>query len=69
MVEKTVLEVAIAPKTDNIDFQLTVQELRLIRNFRTLKVGAKEMLVDLSEQYTRTLPADRPDLRLVRPTE
>jgi hypothetical protein len=66
--DETVPTMAAVPKGDNEEFHLTGQELRLIRNFRALKAGARDMLVDLSEQYKRTLPAEAPSLQLVRST-
>lgn len=68
MMDETVPTMAAVPKGDSEEFQLTDQELRLIRNFRALKAGARDMLVDLSEQYKRTLPAEAPSLQLVRST-
>lgn len=66
MLDETVPRVVATAKIDNDGFQLTGRELRLIRNFRAVKPGAQEMLLDLSEQYKRTLPATPPVLRLLR---
>jgi hypothetical protein len=46
---------------------LSADERRLIRNYRAVKAAAQSMLVDLSEQWAKTLPAERPSLRLVGP--
>lgn len=51
------------------EFQLNARERRLIDNFRAMKGSAKEMLVDLSEQYKRTLPASPVKLTLLRSGE
>lgn len=66
MVDETAPSLAVAIKYHNPEFQLTNKELRLIRNFRAMKESAKDMLVDLSEQYRRTLPAEPVRLRLLR---
>jgi hypothetical protein len=52
-------------KVVNAALQLTDEERQLINNFRAMKSCAKEMLVDLSSEYRRTLPAVRVHLTLV----
>lgn len=64
MVDETVPSMTVAVSNDD-EYQLTARERSLIRNFRTLKGGAQEMLLDLSEQYKRTLPAERAKLKLL----
>jgi hypothetical protein len=49
----------------NDDLHLTDEERRLILNFRAVEACAQEMLVDLSGQYKRTLPAAPVCLRVV----
>lgn len=56
-------------KTGGDDFQLTSSERRLIQNFRAMKGTARDMMLDLSEQYRRTLPAVPVSLRLLRTGE
>ena len=51
------------------ELQLSSRERRLLTNFRQMKESAREMLVDLSDQYRRTLPEKRAELRLLRPGE
>jgi hypothetical protein len=51
--------------SEHDDLHLTAKERRLILNFRATKVSAKEMLLDLSDQYKRTLPAEPVKLRLL----
>jgi hypothetical protein len=67
MMEKTGPKVAIAPKTDNDGFQLSSRERSLISSFRAMKGSAQGMLLDLAEQYKRTLPAEPVKLRLLTP--
>ncbi len=45
---------------------LSGSEQRLIANYRHMKDSAQEMLLDLSAQYRRTLPATPVRLRLLR---
>lgn len=47
------------------DLVLTAEERAHICNCRAMKVEAKIMLFDLSTIYARTLPAARPEIRLV----
>jgi hypothetical protein len=47
------------------DLILTQEEHQLICNCRALKSSARAMIFDLAENYTRTLPAERPAMRLV----
>ena len=68
MPDKTVPTISIAAANED-EFQLDARERKLIRNFRAMKSSAKEMLVDLSEQYKRTLPATPTKLCLVGATE
>jgi hypothetical protein len=58
-------KLVVASKNDNDEFQLSSRERVLIRNFRAMKGSARDMLVDLSEQYKRTLPAEPVKLRLL----
>lgn len=67
MLDDTLPRLGIVSKTDNDNFQLSSSERRLIRNYRAMKAGAQGMLVDLSEQYMRTLPAVPAKLRLLGP--
>lgn len=69
MVDETVPSLAVVTRHQSSDFQLTSKEMRLIRNFRSLKESAKDMLVDLSDQYCRTLPAEPVRLKLLRSGE
>lgn len=64
MVDETVPSIAVAISNGD-EFQLTARERRLILNFRALKGGAQVMLLDLTEQYKRTLPAERAKLKLL----
>lgn len=66
MPDETMPNMVLVAENDNDDFQLTPRERRLISNFRATKWSAQEMLVDLSEQYMRTLPAVPVKLALVR---
>jgi hypothetical protein len=65
MMDKTVPRVEIASKTDNDSFQMSSRERSLISNFRAMKGSAQGMLLDLAEQYKRTLPAEPVKLRLL----
>lgn len=65
MPDETMPTLAIATKNDNDDFQLTWRERKLISNFRAMKRSAQDAMVDLSEQYKRTLPAAPVKLALV----
>lgn len=65
MLDDTTPMLGLVPKTDNDDFHLTNGERRLVRNFRAMKGSAQEMMLDLSEQYRRTLPAAPVKLRLL----
>lgn len=64
MIDETVPNLAVVA-SNNDEHQLTAREQRLIRNFRAVKGGAQEMLLDLSDQYKRTLPAERVKLELL----
>lgn len=66
MLDDTIPTLGLVPKTDNDNFHLTSRERRLVRNFRGMKGTAQEMMLDLSEQYIRTLPAAPVKLRLLR---
>ena len=66
MLDETVPMMTLARKTDDAEFQLSSREQILIRNLRAMKSSAGDMLVDLSEQYVRTLPAKPVKLRLLR---
>lgn len=66
MLDETLTMMTLARKPDNAEFQLSSREQILIRNFRAMKPSAGDMLVDLSEQYVRTLPANPVKLRLLR---
>jgi hypothetical protein len=68
MLDKTTPQMRIAASVED-EFHLDAREQRLIRNFRAAKESAKEMLVDLSDQYKRTLPAARVKLQLLRPAK
>jgi hypothetical protein len=67
MMEKSVRNVEMVLKTDNAGFQLSGQERSLISNFRAMKGSAQGMLLDLAEEYKRTLPAEPVKLRLLTP--
>jgi hypothetical protein len=49
---------ALAPMITDKALILTSDERKLIENYRRLRRSAQNMLVDLSDQYTRTLPAE-----------
>jgi len=66
MLDETVPMMTLARKADDADFQLSSREQILIRNLRAMKSSAGDMLIDLSEQYVRTLPATPVKLRLLR---
>lgn len=66
MQEDIVRKVPLAVICEYGDLQLTAKERHLIMNFRAMKVSAKDMLLDLSDQYKRTLPAAPVELRLLR---
>ena len=66
MLDEIVSKLGVVPKTDSEDFPLTSRERRLVRNFRAMKSTAQEMLLDLSDQYKRTLPAAPVKLQLLR---
>lgn len=65
MSDEVAPKLVVTPKNDNDEFQLSSREQVLIRNFRAMKGSARDMLVDLSEQYRRTLPAAPTKLRLL----
>lgn len=65
IVRKSLLVVA----ADNDELLLSAAERRLILNFRAVRGGAKDMLLDLSDQYARTLPAASVSLRLLGPAK
>lgn len=44
---------------DNAGFQLTGQEVRLIRNYRAMEGIAQQTFVDISEEFALSLPASR----------
>jgi hypothetical protein len=53
----------------SVDIVLTSRERRLISNFRAVEAAGQDMLLDLSAQYVRTLPATTVKLSLLRPAE
>jgi hypothetical protein len=55
-------------RVSNADLQLTGVERQLIANFRATAACAKDMLVDLSHEYARTLPAAPVRLSIVART-
>lgn len=57
-----------ATPTSN-DQVLSAQELRVIKNMRIMKPVARQMILDVSTEYARTLPVSRPELRLVDPLD
>jgi hypothetical protein len=65
MLEEMMPTVALAVQNDDANFQLTDGERKLISNFRAMKRVAQDAMVDLSEQYKRTLPALPVKLTLV----
>lgn len=65
MLDDTAPTLGLVVKADNNDFPLTSGERRLVCNFRAMKGTAQEMMLDLSEQYRRTLPAVPVKLRLL----
>lgn len=67
MREEIAPTVRVVTHNDIDDLRLSGRERRLIDNFREMKESARDMLVDLSDQYRRTLPAKRVELRLLRP--
>jgi DNA primase catalytic subunit len=58
MQDETIRKASPVIISDNDELQLTADERRLILNFRTVRACAQEMLVDLSAQYKRTMPAE-----------
>lgn len=69
MRDETVPKKVVAADEEVDSMQLSGPERRLITNFRATKDSAREMLIDLSEHYRRTLPAKRIELRLLQPGE
>lgn len=69
MLDEIAPKVVVVSKSDNDEFQLTVRERALLQNFRAMRESAKVMIVDLSEQYRRTLPAAATKLLLVGASE
>jgi hypothetical protein len=57
MQDDTVRKAPLAAIVGSDDLQLTAEERRLILNYRAMKACAQEMLVDISGQYKRTMPA------------
>lgn len=67
MREEMAFGTAVADEHDE-ELELSDSERRLIDNVRMMKESAQEMLLDLSEQYRRTLPMRRVELRVVGPS-
>lgn len=65
MPDETMPTVVLAAENENEDFQLTWRERKLISNFRAMKKVAQDAMVDMSEQYKRTLPVTPAKLTLV----
>jgi hypothetical protein len=59
MVGDTAPKLIRATRSDNEEFQLTGQEVRLIRNYRAMEHVAQETFVDISEEFALSLPAPR----------
>jgi len=49
----------------NADLRLTQVERQIIANFRAMERCAQQMIVDLTNQFKYTLPAERVRLTLV----
>jgi hypothetical protein len=69
MQDDTIRKAPLVVVSDNDELQLTANERRLLLNFRAVRTSAKEMLLDLSDQYARTLPAAPVGLRLLGPAK
>ncbi len=65
MPDEMMPNVVLAAENHSDEFQLTGREQKLISNFRAMKKVAQDAMVDLSEQYKRTLPAVPTKLTLV----
>jgi hypothetical protein len=53
------------PIVNNADLQLTQAERTLIANFRAIDSGSKDFLINMSAEFIRTFPIERPRLVLV----
>jgi hypothetical protein len=65
MSDETMPKLVLAAENDNDEFQLTVQERRLVSNFRAMKRSAQSVFVEMSESYRRTTPAEAIKLQLL----